>query len=55
MCTEKMRSVSYIGAEEITFPPKSDRRTEISNYRVASLLKRNTVKLNKYELHTMKG
>ncbi len=51
MCTQKMRDLSYIGAEKITFPPKpdrqtyrhtSDRRTDISVYRVASQLK-NTV------------
>ena len=24
MCTEKMRALSYIGAEKITFSPKSD-------------------------------
>ncbi len=24
MCTQKMRALSYIGAEKITFPPKSD-------------------------------
>ena len=48
MCTQKMRALSYIGAEKITFPPKPDiqtdrhtyRRTDISLYRVASLLKR---------------
>ena len=48
MCTQKMRALSYIGAEKITFPPKPDRhtdrntyrRTDISVYRVASLLKR---------------
>ncbi len=47
MCTQKMRALSYIGAEKITFPPKPDRqtdihtynRTDISVYRVASLLK----------------
>ena len=39
MCTEKTRALSYIGAEKITFPPKSDGRTDISNYKVASLLK----------------
>ena len=47
MSTQKMRAPSYIGAEKITFPPKPDiqpdihtyRRTEISVYRVASLLK----------------
>ena len=52
MCTQKMRALSYIGAEKITFHPKpdihidrqtyihTDRRTDISVYRVASLLKR---------------
>ena len=48
MCTQKMRALSYIGAEKITFPPKPDRqtdihtyrRTDIGVYRVASLLKR---------------
>ncbi len=52
MCTQKMRALSYIGAEKITFPPKPDRqtvrhtdihtyrRTDISVFRVASLLKR---------------
>ena len=43
MCTHKMRALSLIGAEKITFPPKPDRqtyrRTDISVYRVASLLK----------------
>ena len=47
MCTQKMRALSYIGAEKITFPPKPDkqtyrhtyRRTDNSVYRVASLLK----------------
>ncbi len=46
-----MRALSYIGAEKITFLPKpdiqtdrqtyinTDRRTDISVYRVASLLK----------------
>ena len=46
MCTEKMRALSYIGAEKIKFLHKSDgrtdehtdRRTDISNYRVPSLL-----------------
>ena len=37
-----MRDLSYIGAEKITFPPKpdgqTDIRTDIGNYRVASLL-----------------
>ncbi len=43
MCTQKMRALSYIVAEKITFPPKpdgqTDRRTDIRVYRVASLLK----------------
>ncbi len=43
MCTQKMRALSYIGAEIITFPPKpdgqTDIQTDISVYRVASLLK----------------
>ncbi len=43
MCTQKMRALSYIGTEKITFLPKPDRhtyrRTDISVYRVASLLK----------------
>ena len=47
MCTQKMRALSYIGAEKITFSPKpdrqtyiqTDRRTDISVYRVALLLK----------------
>ncbi len=45
MCTQKMRALSYIRAEKITFLPKPDiihtyRRTDISVYRVASLLKK---------------
>ena len=51
MCTQKMRALSYIGAEKITFPPKpdiqtdrytdihTDERTDISVYRVVSVLK----------------
>ena len=43
MCTQKIRALSYIGAEKITFPPKPDiqtyRQTDIKVYRVASLLK----------------
>ena len=43
MCAEKIRTVSQLGAEKIAFPPKpeglTDGRTDISNYRVASLLK----------------
>ncbi len=36
-----MRALSYLRAEKITFPDRhKDRRTEISVYRVASLLKR---------------
>ncbi len=27
MCTQKMRTLSYIEAEKITFPPKPDRQT----------------------------
>ncbi len=53
MCTQKMRALSYIGAEKITFPSKpdiqtdrhTDRRTDISVYRVASLLKRNAFRI----------
>ena len=48
MCEQEMRALSYIGAEKITFPPIPDiqtdrhayRRTDISVYRVASLLKK---------------
>ena len=43
MCTQKMRALSYIRTQKITFPPKHDRqtyrRTDINVYRVASLLK----------------
>ncbi len=53
MCTQKMRALSYIGAEKITFPPKpdrqdihTDRRTDISVYRVALLLKRTIMYIN---------
>ena len=50
---KKMRALSYIGAEKITFPTKparqtdihTDRRTDISVYRVASLLKRNDLNI----------
>ena len=39
MCTEKIRPLSVKGAEKIAFTPKiSEGRTEIYNYRVASLL-----------------
>ncbi len=40
MCTQKMKALSYIGAEKIMFPSKPGRRTDISVYRVASLLKK---------------
>ena len=52
MCTQKMRALSYIGAEKITSPPKpdihtdiytymhTDGRTDIDVYRVASLQKK---------------
>ncbi len=44
MCTQKNKALSYIGAEKIPFPPKPHRQTyiqtEISVYRVASLLKK---------------
>ncbi len=33
MCTQKMKALSYIGAEKITFPPKPDRQTYIQTYR----------------------
>ncbi len=33
-------ALSQSGADKITFPPKPDGRTDISIYRVASLLKR---------------
>ena len=58
MCTQKMRALSYIGAEKITFPPKpdiqtdrqkyihKDGQTDISVYRVASLLK--NIQTNNY-------
>ena len=54
MCAQKMRALSYIGAEKITFPPKpdrqtyihTDRRTDISVYRVASLLKKDNIVYN---------
>ncbi len=52
MCTQKRRALSFIGAEKITFPHKpkgqtyiqTDRRTDISVYRVASVLKMETKK-----------
>ena len=52
MCTQKMRALSYIGAEKITFPPDihtdihTFRRTDISVYRVASLLKKEFVAMH---------
>ncbi len=43
MYTQKMRALSYIGAEKMMFTLKPDRHTyrptDISVYRVASLLK----------------
>ncbi len=33
MCTQKMRAISYIGAEKITFPPKPDIQTDRQTYR----------------------
>ena len=39
MCTKKNRTLYQLGDEKIAFPPKSDGRTDISNYKVASLLK----------------
>ncbi len=45
MCTkEKTRTLSQLGDEKIAFPPNltdghTDRLTDLSNYRVASLLK----------------
>ena len=46
MCTQKMRALSYLRADKITFPPKHDGQTDgrtygqnICIYRVASLLK----------------
>ena len=29
MCIQKMRALSYIGAEKITFPPKPDGQKDI--------------------------
>ena len=54
MCTQKMRALSYIGAVKITFPPKPDiqtdrhtyKRTDISVYRVDSLLKTSLIYVN---------
>ena len=41
MCTQKMRALSYIGAEKITFPPKmTERQTYIQT---ASLLKKTMI------------
>ncbi len=39
MKTINSKALSQFGAEKIAFPPKPDKQTEISNYRVASLLK----------------
>ena len=35
---KEIGAISQLGAEKITFPPKPDRLTDISSYRVASLL-----------------
>ncbi len=48
ICTKKIRAISQLWAEKITFPPKpdiqsyihTDRRTDICFYRVALLLKK---------------
>ena len=53
MSTQKMRALSYIGAEKITFPPKPDIRSDIRNYRVASLLKK-SVNRKKLPLNIIK-
>ena len=37
MCTQKMRSLSYIGAEKITFLPKPDRQTYRHTYRLTDI------------------
>ena len=37
---KKIGLLSLLATEKIAFPPKPDRRTDISVYRVASLLKR---------------
>ncbi len=37
--TEIIRTLSQLGAEKISFSPEPDIRTDISNYRVVSLLK----------------
>ncbi len=58
MCTQKMRALSYIGAEKITFPPKpdiqtdiqKDRRTDICFYRVAFATK-NVVTDGQTDMH----
>ncbi len=39
LCSGKKWILSQLGAEKFAFLPKSDRGTDISNYRVASLLK----------------
>ena len=33
MCTEKMRALSYIGAEKLTFSPKPDIHADRHTYR----------------------
>ncbi len=37
--TQEIRPLSKLATEKIAFPPEPDKRTDISNYRVASLLK----------------
>ncbi len=52
----KIRTLSQLGAEKILFPPKpnghtyrrTDGRTDISGYRVASLLINDNIKLHNY-------
>ena len=44
---EEIRPLSQFGGEKIAFPPKYDIRTDISNYRVASLIKINSPNLKK--------
>ncbi len=53
MCTQKMRALSYIEAGKITYPPKPGIQTDISFYRVASLLtkRHHITKVNKIEYH----
>ncbi len=41
------RALSQLGAKKIAFTPKPDIRTDISNHRVASLLKSLKIELQK--------